>query len=98
MRETQKERERERAAYFWQKKRRLLRCWMLVCGVQIRHSASLRAGCPRSRVWEVKSWQQDRWQTEREEEVKGGDNERRAMKDERALFTLLMNHFLLMYP
>lgn len=25
-----------------------------------------------------------------------GDNERQAMKDERALFTLLMNHFLLM--
>lgn len=56
----------------------------------------MRAGCPRSRVWEVKAWQQDKWQTEREEEVKGGDNARQSMKDERALFTLLMNHFLLM--
>lgn len=37
-----------------------LRCWMLVCVAQIRHCTSLRAGCPRPGVWEVKSWQQDR--------------------------------------
>lgn len=28
----------------------------------------------------------------------GRDKERQGMKDERALFTMLMNHFLLMYP
>ena len=28
----------------------------------------------------------------------GGDKERQGMKDERALFTMLMNHFLLMNP
>lgn len=28
--------------------------------------------------------------------VGGGDNERQSVKDERAVFTVLMNHFLLM--
>lgn len=37
-----------------------LRCWMLVCGVQIRHCTSFGVGCSHPRVWEVKSWQWDR--------------------------------------
>lgn len=52
-------------AFFGRRRGGCLRCWMLVCGIQIRRCISLRAGYPYPEVWEVKSWQQDRWLTEK---------------------------------
>lgn len=60
-----------------------------MCGLQIRHCTSLRAGYPRPGIWEVKILAAGH----KEEEVEGGNNVRLGMRDERALFTMLINHF-----